>query len=174
MAKMMAWKLATRPVTATSASAPAALAEDGAETVEQRLAGGAERKGAVHGGGGAGRIGDLTRDRDRRVEEQHEKAEHDQREHAEHDALRHVALGIDEFFGGERQLLDGEEQPHREGQRRQHAVDAERQERAVALGQLDRRSGGGIGADIQGVFAEVEQRDGADEKHDAGQRAPAG
>ena len=37
-------------------------------------------------------------------------------------------FGIDGFLGGQRQLLDREEQPHRERQRREHARPAERQE----------------------------------------------
>ncbi len=46
-------------------------------------------------------------------------------------------LRIDRFLGGERQLLDGEEQPDREGQGREHSLPAEGQERAAALRQLD-------------------------------------
>ena len=57
---MMAWKLATSPTTAASASAPAAFnAEDRAKAVEDRLARGAERERAVDGGGHAGGVGDL-------------------------------------------------------------------------------------------------------------------
>ena len=47
-------------------------------------------------------------------------------QHAEDEPLRHVALRIDGLLGGERQLLDREEQPDREGQRREHAAEAER------------------------------------------------
>ena len=55
---MIAWKLATSPATAISASTfAAARPEDRAEAVEDRLAGGAEREGAVDGGRGAGGIG---------------------------------------------------------------------------------------------------------------------
>ena len=50
-------------------------------------------------------------------------------------------LGSTALLGRERQLLDGEEQPHRERQRRQYAGEPEREERAVALGQLRRRPG---------------------------------
>ena len=55
--------------------------------------------------------------------------------------LRHVALGIDGFLGRQRQLLDGEEQPHGERQRGEHAVNAEREIGAVAFRQLALPSG---------------------------------
>ena len=72
-------------------------------------------------------------------------------------------LGSAELFRRERQLLDSEEQPYRKGQRGKDAVLPERQERTMAIGQLDRRSGG-IPPDIHGVFAEVEERNRAQEK----------
>ena len=65
-----------------SAPAVAFLAENGAEPVEDRLARGAKREGAVSGGRGAGVIGHDAFDRDRRVQDEDEEAERDEREHA--------------------------------------------------------------------------------------------
>jgi hypothetical protein len=55
-------------------------------------------------------------------------------EKARDDAARHVAAGVYGFLGRQWELLDGEEQPDREGQGGERALDAERQQRAVALG----------------------------------------
>ena len=55
---------------------------DNSEAVQDRLAGGAVRKGAL---------------RNCRINDEHQEAQRDQGEHPEHDALRHVALGIDHF-----------------------------------------------------------------------------
>ncbi len=74
--------------------------------------------------------------------------------------------GLVELFCGKGQLLNGEKQPDGKGHRRKHAVDSEGQEWAVAVSKLDRRSRRGIGANVQRVFAEVEERNGAEEKHD--------
>ena len=84
-------------------------AEQGAEPVEERLAGLAEAGG--------------TR-RDARVQEEHEERGDDERQDAGDDALGHVGLRIVRFLRRERQLLDGEEQPHREGQRGEDAAES--------------------------------------------------
>ena len=117
---MMVWKDAISPTTATAArilamSAPKSVAE----AVEQRLAGLARAQtspGAIAG-----------------IQEQHEERRDDQRQDAGDDALRHVALRIVRFFGRERQLLDREEEPHREGQSREDARIPEWQPRAAAV-----------------------------------------
>ena len=108
---MMVWKLAIRPITAHSDRMFAASrAVERAETVEQRFA-------------------RSCRDRTRRSHRRpppctgmlelrnsdHERGEH-QRGDAEQQALGHVALRIVRFLRGQRQLLDGEEQPDRERQ----------------------------------------------------------
>ena len=100
-----------RPVSARMPSTvDADVAVDRPEAVEQRLE----------------RSAELVRadPDDRRIEQHDHECRDDQRQHAEDDALRHVALGIDRFFRRQRQLLDGQEQPHREGQGREDAREA--------------------------------------------------
>ena len=74
-------------------------------------------------------------------------------------------FGSAQFFRRERQLLDGEKQPDRKRHGGKDAVDPEGEERTMAFGQLDCRSGRRIGADVQRVFAEIEKRKRADEEH---------
>ena len=64
-------------------------------------------------------------------------------------------FGSTEFFGRERQLLDGEKQPHRKGERSENAVHSEWQERPVAVRQ---RHCGPVRAytDIHGPLGEIE------------------
>ena len=100
-------------------------AEQGPEAFEQRLAAAPQ----------APRAG-----RDARVEREHGEGAQHQREDPEQDAGGHVLLRIDGLFGRERQLLDREVEPHREGQRGEHAVDAVREPGAAARGQLDQRA----------------------------------
>ena len=95
------------------------LAEGGAKAVEQRFAREAELE---------------TAGRDRRIEPQDQAGGDEEGEKARDDAARHVAAGVDGFLGRQRELLDGEEQPDREGQGGERALDAERQQRTVALG----------------------------------------
>jgi hypothetical protein len=89
------------------------VAVDHAEAVEQRLCRRRQRERAVQLA--------LLRRADRRVQQHDHQRRDDQREHAEDQSFRHVAFRIDRFLGGERQLLDREEQPYRERQRREHA-----------------------------------------------------
>jgi hypothetical protein len=132
-----------------------AVAESGAKAVEQRLARDAELEAAG---------------RDRGIEPQDQAGGDEEGEKARDDAARHVAAGVHGFLGGERELRDGEEQPDREGQGRERARDAERQQRAVALGQLD---GGavGAGADAERKALELGNRQRGDPEHrEAGER----
>ena len=79
-------------------------------------------------------------------------------------------LGSMRFLGGQRQLLDGEEQPDREGQGGERALEAERQQRPVTLGQLD---GGavGAGADVERKALELGNGQRGDPEHrEAGER----
>ena len=71
------------------------------------------------------------------VQEDHQEGRHDQRQDAGDDALRHVTLRIVRFLRRQRQLLDGEEEPHGERQGREDARNAEGQERPAAIGQFD-------------------------------------
>ena len=130
------------------------LAEGRAQAVEQRLARRAELEAAG---------------RDRGIEPQDEAGGDEKGEQARDDAARHVAARIHRLLGGQRQLLDGEEQPDREGQGGERALQAERQQRAVALGQFDRPAGG-VGADVQRIASEFRDGEGGDpEDGEAGQ-----
>ena len=107
---------------------------DGAEAVEQRLARGAEREGAV----ACRRASVTARDRDRRLKKSTRKPRAISVNMPSMMPFGMSRLRIDRFLRRQRKLLDGEEQPHGERQRGEDAVDAERQEGTVALGQFDR------------------------------------
>ena len=99
----MVWKLRDQPGEREKAQhRDADVAIDRLEAVEQRF----ERTAEVV----------RTNACDRRVQQHNHEGRDDERQHAKDDALGHVALGIDRFFRRQRQLLDGEEQPDREGQ----------------------------------------------------------
>ena len=74
-----------------------------------------ERERAVH-------LAFLRR-ADAGVQERDQQRRGHQRRHAVDQALRHVLLRVRRFLRGERQLLDGEEQPHGKRQRREHAAE---------------------------------------------------
>ena len=77
-------------------------------------------------------------------------------------------FGSADSSGREWKLLDGEKQPHRKGQRSEDAMDAEGQERPIAVRQLDGRSRRRVCTDIHRVLAEIDERDRAheeDEQH---------
>ena len=114
---MMPCSEASSPTRANRASSGGELvADDRAEPVEQRL------------GRDAGRLGAD----DARVEEQHEQARDDERAAGPEAGLRDVAHGVVRLLGGERQLLDAEEEPHGERQGEQDRQHAVRQELGLA------------------------------------------
>ena len=137
------------------------------ESVEQRLSGRAEVEGAM---GGA--IGVL--DPDAGVEEGDQRRGNRQGQDAQQQAFRHVLLRIVRFFRRQRQLLDGEEQPHRKRHRGKHAHPAERHERSAAFRQLDRRAGRGVDPDVERPTIEVEVRDRADPEDDQNRQGHQG
>ena len=95
-----------------------------------------------------------------RVQPEHQKCRQQEREHRGDDAPWHVASRVVTFLGGKRDLLDREEQPDREGQRREDAADTVREKRAAALRQVDAAR-----TDIQCIAFEVGTRKGADPEH---------
>ena len=102
-----------------------ALGEEHPEAREQRLV-------AV-----AGRHRDRGRAGDRRVEEEHQQAGQGERDDAPDARLRDVLRRGGGLLGGERELLDAEEEPDRERKGEQDADGAEREELGVALGRGD-------------------------------------
>jgi len=96
----------------------------------------------------------------RRIEPENHERGNDQREHAGNDALGHIALGIDRFLGGQRQLFDRQKQPDGKRQRRQNAFETEWQKRTVAVDQFAT-----IGANIHRPAVEVDMRQRTEPEH---------
>ena len=145
----MVWKEAISPTQATSASV---LARPSPKVARKPSSSGSPETEAETAG------------RDRRIEPQGQAGGEQEGEKAGDDAARHVAAGVDGFLRRQRELLDGEEQPDREGQGGKGALEAERQHWPVAVGQLD---GGavGTGADVECIALELGQGQRGDPEH---------
>ena len=115
------------------------VAEDGSEAQEQRLVAGPHP--------GRPRV-------DSRVGEQHHERGQHQRRQRPAERAREVSHGVTRLFGGQRELLDRQEEPHRKGERPEDPRPAVRQEARLAGLRFDAQS------QVPG-----EVREGHDRKH---------
>ena len=94
-----------------------------------------------------------------RDEDQHQGTENDQDDDGDDDALGHVLLGVGRFLGGQRNTLDGQEEPD--------AVDQGGQDPADAHGQESAGSDGAVRDDVK-EFGGVELRQQPDDDRNEG------